>query len=510
MRYKEFYSTKKQGVAEDLEQKFKFYYSVFTHDEMQDFKERDQLDASGSPLVDMDEDEITISASSVSEAYQKLLQHFPNQAVFVHSSTPIEQGVAEGSLNEFAIDNDGRNDGGKFISWKKFIEQLKQILAKDFDVNENIIKDTIKANFIPHDPMEFGPTVLYSYYDRRPGRNSGAFSTRGAIQVGKYFPGLRTGENKLLTAFNILKGHPFERQFDLTFDNIYKIANIIKGNTKGAYQMQSQGVAEATGDEKFDTMMSTITASKAVKAQSREDKVNELIRQYFWHKRRADLGSAKTDEYGHDKLVKKILNQLNKMGVDLSTFDPVKLRNIKSQVYEQGVAEGRVVNPDFSKRFKPSLGGTVTKSPYYKNPDINIPAFDKRRNSVWRDGTSNPKDREEFHHFEVDSTGRSYQITGITSSGAKVQVSTTPSKELAEVLVNSYNRGGFTDVDIERVPLPKKAKKKPNLNLVKTSDNISETSAGSVATVVNPKPKDRSKVGTLFGGTYKQRPQKDK
>jgi hypothetical protein len=173
----------------------------------------------------------------------------------------------------------------------------------------------------------------------------------------------------------------------------------------------------------------------------------------------------------------------------------------------QGVAEGEVVQPDFSKRFKPSLGGTVTKSPYYKNPDIAVPAFDKRRKSVWRDGVSNPKDREEFHHFEVDSFGRSYQITGITKSGEKVQTSTTPSKELAEVLVNSYNRGGFTDVDIEKVPFSKPSKEKPNLKLVK-SDEVKENTAGSVATVVNPKAKDKSKVGTLFGGTYKQR--KDK
>jgi hypothetical protein len=126
---------------------------------------------------------------------------------------------------------------------------------------------------------------------------------------------------------------------------------------------------------------------------------------------------------------------------------------------------------------------------------------------VWRDGVSNPKDREEFHHFEVDSRGRSYQITGITKSGERVQTSTTPSKELAEVLVNSYNRGGFTDVDIEKVPFSKPSKEKLNFKLVK-SDEVKENTAGSVATVVNPKAKDRSKVGTLFGGTYKQR--KDK
>lgn len=33
---------------------------------------------------------------------------------------------------------------------------------------------------------------------------------------------------------------------------------------------------------------------------------------------------------------------------------------------------------------------------------------------------------------------------------------------------------------------------------------LDETSSGSVATVVNPTPKNRAKVGTLFGGTYKQ------
>lgn len=89
-------SVKEKSVAEGSEQQFKFDYTVFTHNEMQDFRERDLLDSNGEPLVDMDIDEIIISASSVSDAYKKLRQKFPNQAVFVHSSTPIVQGVAEG------------------------------------------------------------------------------------------------------------------------------------------------------------------------------------------------------------------------------------------------------------------------------------------------------------------------------------------------------------------------------------------------------------------------------
>ncbi len=39
-------------------------------------------------------------------------------------------------------------------------------------------------------------------------------------------------------------------------------------------------------------------------------------------------------------------------------------------------------------------------------------------------------------------------------------------------------------------------------------EQVNETSAGSVATVVNPTPKNKAKVGTLFGGTYKQSKEK--
>ena len=35
-------------------------------------------------------------------------------------------------------------------------------------------------------------------------------------------------------------------------------------------------------------------------------------------------------------------------------------------------------------------------------------------------------------------------------------------------------------------------------------DQLQEMTAGSVATVVNPTPKNKAKTGTLFGGTYKQ------
>lgn len=164
-----------------------------------------------------------------------------DNVVFPHGTYKI---VNAQGLREFAPDEGGEQR--KFIPWTEFIEQLKEILKQDFSCKENVVKSTIKARFVPHDPMEYGPTMLYSYYETRAGgRNKGAISTRGSIQVGKYTKGGLFGQapDQLLTGFNLLKGHPFERHFDLTFENIYKIANIIKGNREGAYVMQNNNTA---------------------------------------------------------------------------------------------------------------------------------------------------------------------------------------------------------------------------------------------------------------------------
>ena len=183
--------------------------------------------------------------------------------VDVHTDTP-KKNLKAFRLAEFAPSDNG--GGRKFIPWPEFIDAVKQIVGKDFAVTEKIIKNNIQDRFIPHDPMEYGPTLLYSYYEARLGRNKGAVSTRGSIQVGKYYPNTTAlGKQNFITQFSLLKGHPFERHFDLTFDNIYKIANIILGNTEGAYQMpQQQGVAENLDEDfgDFDRAVKQLKESK--------------------------------------------------------------------------------------------------------------------------------------------------------------------------------------------------------------------------------------------------------
>lgn len=184
-------------------------------------------------------------------------------------------GPDDEDLTEFAPSDNG--GGRKFIPWPEFIEAVKQIVGKDFSVTEKVVKSTIQDRFIPHDPMEYGPTLLYSYYEARLGRNKGAVSTRGSIQVGKYVPNrAQLGKQNFITTFNLLKGHPFERHFDLTFDNIYKIANIILGNTEGAYQMP-QPVTEGTIERKINRLQQMVQSfhnrAKATK--------NDIKKQHF-------------------------------------------------------------------------------------------------------------------------------------------------------------------------------------------------------------------------------------
>ena len=122
---------------------------------------------------------------------------------------------------------------------------------------------------------------------------------------------------------------------------------------------------------------------------------------------------------------------------------------------EQSVVEGEVVKGRFGQKFVPTLGRTVQTSPYQRNPDIEIPEYDPAKNRVWRAGVSDPNSREPFESFETrrSDLGTATHIIGITQSGQRVQISTTTSEELAQVLADAYNRGGFTDKNIERVSL---------------------------------------------------------
>ncbi len=203
----------------------------------------------------------------------------------------------EDQMNEFVSSDDGRDDRPKFLPWNEFIGDLKAILDDHFYVQEKVIKSTIQARFIPHDPMEFGPTMLYSYYEARAGRNKGAISTRGSIQVGKYYPNTTgLGDRNFITHFSLLKGTPFERHFDLTGENVQKIADIIIGNTQGAYQMPTQ-VNEFAPDDNGDSGQEDMFFKYAKMWYNGNDavkqRVEEILAQAGW-----EIGPLESEEGG--------------------------------------------------------------------------------------------------------------------------------------------------------------------------------------------------------------------
>jgi hypothetical protein len=119
---------------------------------------------------------------------------------------------------------------------------------------------------------------------------------------------------------------------------------------------------------------------------------------------------------------------------------------------EKGVAEGDVISTKFAT--KQAQKG---KDRYQHQPDIEIPLYDRARNrSVL------PKyaevlggQLEPFDHFETRVKSSSLtQIVGVTQDSRKLVIGTMMAPpESVEKFVAAMNRGGFSDVPIQRVSI---------------------------------------------------------
>jgi Gene product 88 len=129
------------------------------------------------------------------------------------------------------------------------------------------------------------------------------------------------------------------------------------------------------------------------------------------------------------------------------------------------INEGEVIHHKFG--MKQDQKG---KTPYYKNPDIEVPMYDPKLGRAWHEAYSGNNPQEPFDSFEVVPASKTAgHIVGI-KDGKKVRISTAQ-QPLADVLVNAYNRGGFTDVPLQKVQLapskPDTEPTKPHLSVVK-------------------------------------------
>jgi hypothetical protein len=116
------------------------------------------------------------------------------------------------------------------------------------------------------------------------------------------------------------------------------------------------------------------------------------------------------------------------------------------------MVEGDVVRTKFATK-----QAQKNKDQYQRQPDIEIPLYDRVRNqSVLPKYAYLSKDKlEPFDHFEIQiKSPTATRIIGVTTDSRKVLVSTFMAPpETVEKFVAAMNRGGFSDVPIQRVSI---------------------------------------------------------
>ena len=174
----------------------------------------------------------------------------------------------------------------------------------------------------------------------------------------------------------------------------------------------------------------------------------------------------------------------------------------------EGVAEGSGDDDEYGPKAREKwLKQQAYEKEYNKKkPSTPVKPVNKNKQQGVAEGEYNP---DTF--VGKKGTYKGYGITqegphqwGISASVRKFSTLAAAKRHIDKVLIVSEQgvaEGSSCNMTMEGKSCPTHGLKKcPGYK-----SNIEETTAGSVAGVVNPTPKNKAKVGTLFGGTYKQK-----
>lgn len=148
------------------------------------------------------------------------------------------------------------------------------------------------------------------------------------------------------------------------------------------------------------------------------------------------------------------------------------LRNLYG---DEHVAEGDVIKTKFIDR-----QAQKNKTPYVFNQEIadRIPLYDPkgRFGTYHKSGNLLHGDEVPFSRFEVaEKNDRIASLIGVAPDGKKFVVSTSPPK-LAHALADAFNRGGFTDLDLQPISLgPTRTDEEQRIGAALTVFDIDET-----------------------------------
>jgi len=146
-------------------------------------------------------------------------------------------------------------------------------------------------------------------------------------------------------------------------------------------------------------------------------------------------------------------------GHSFLSWSPDDLRN--------NVTEGDVVKHKFGLKQQQK---NKTRYRFYQEIKDDIPVYDRGTHSAvlpkYIESHRHPENLEPFDHFAVEPSvsGVNGRMLGITKDGMKVFFAASR-LETAKALVDAYNRGGFSDLDIEKVPLEPTESRRPSAAL---------------------------------------------
>lgn len=135
-------------------------------------------------------------------------------------------------ISEFAPNEKPERDDNQpqFMAWEDFIAAVANLVKSRYDVkmgfkNKKLDKTQAVVKFIPHDPYETGPVMLYAFKDRRPPYRIGI---RAHMQVGTY----SKHNDQVLTQYQTPKNNL--KAVDMTPANATMVAHAIMQNKAGA------------------------------------------------------------------------------------------------------------------------------------------------------------------------------------------------------------------------------------------------------------------------------------
>jgi hypothetical protein len=180
--------------------------------------------------------------------------------------------------------------------------------------------------------------------------------------------------------------------------------------------------------------------------------------------------------HGTKPIGRAIRDKGKQLVFQVTGYEPVRMygSNVERMItgwlnrnYDSSINEGDVVKHKFGLKQQQK---NKTKYRFYQEIKDDIPVFDRGTHSAilpkYIESHRHPENLEPFDHFEVQPSvsGVNGRMLGITKDGMKVFFAASR-LETAKALVDAYNRGGFSDLDIEKVPLEPTESRRPSAAL---------------------------------------------